>query len=332
MTRIIVGTVRDRQSPAIYQGDHGEKIGHSLGPGTRVEASENRGQWLHLARINGTTDVSTLDWWTTAGPSQQYIEWRWETVADPGPNTDPELPARTQIELDTSKAWVFLRHDFQLGNYWGTEKAGRTRWYPQKHGDPETVLTFRKEQRVSLSPAWQDFHKLLFTLAAFGEAKLSLFPLLRQAFESTMAPNRVITNKTGFPNGYMPLLMAGNIARRLDERIYRPNAKFGESYKIETLNADKAPPDVEEVFWKKPWLWSKATIARYALPQDRIVGLGSPWQHVIPFGQLDRWNAHVPLLNISYGGWNYVQTVRCALWERTELPNPYNPALVKAFG
>jgi hypothetical protein len=155
---------------------------------------------------------------------------------------------------------------------------------------------------------------------------------VRAAFESTMAPNRVITNKAGFPDGYMPLLMGGNIARRLEEHVFRPNAKFGEAYKVETLDASKPPPDVEEVFWTMPWLWSKATVARYAFPEDGIVGLDSPWQHVIPFPQLEAWNAHVPLLNISYGGWNYVQRARCQDWKYSWVPNAYNPAVTKAYG
>jgi len=239
-------------------------------------------------------------------------------------------PAATEPPaLDPAQLWGFLLHDYQVGDYWGTDKIGKTRWAPRTHGDPETVTTFRKEERVSLSPAWQDFHKLIFTLAAFGEADLSLFGMLEGAFDSTMAPNRVITNKVGYPEGYMPLCMAGNTVRLLSDQVYRPNAKFGHSYKIETLDASKTPPDVEEVFWEKPWLWSRATVARYAKPEDNIQGLASPWQHVTPFPQLDAWGAHVPLLNISYGGWNYVQTARVQLFAGGPVPNAYNPPLTR---
>lgn len=261
-----------------------------------------------------------------------YIQQSFMAVGAAMGDKAPASAISQQVSLNLSEHWVFLKHDFQLGNYWGSDQAGRTRWYPRTHGNPETVITYRKEQRVSLTKAWQDFHKLMFTLAAFGEARMSLFPEVKAAFERTMGPTVVITNKIGFPEGYMPLLMGGNIARRLDDRIYRPNTKFGESYKIETLDGQKRPPDVEEVFWTKPWLWSKATVARFAFPTDHIDGLASPWQHVIPFPKMDAWNAHVPLLNISNGGWNYVQVARCALWERTDLPNPYNPALTKAYG
>lgn len=243
------------------------------------------------------------------------------------PAPDPE----PSPQLDPSQLWGFLKHDFQLGDYWGADKAGKTRWAPRTHGDPETVKTWFKEDRVSLTPAWQDFHKLMFTLAAFGEAKMSLFPLVQAAFERTMGPTVVITNKVGFPEGYMPLCMGGNTVRLLNDKEYRPNEHFGRSYKIETLNGSKAPPDVEEVFWTKPWLWSKATVARYAFSSDNIQGLASPWHHVIPFPKMDTWNAHVPLLNISNVGWNYVQTARVAIWKHTVLPNPYNPPLVKVY-
>lgn len=238
------------------------------------------------------------------------------------------------VELDPNMLWGRLKHDFELGDYWSDDekrRKGRTRWYPKKHGDPETVVTYYKEARVSLSPAWQEFHKLMFVLAAFGVADMDRFELVESAFNRTMSPTVVITNKRGFPDGYMPLCMGGNIVRLLSNRIYRPDSKFGHSYQIETLDASKPPPDVEEVFFNKPWLWSKATVARYAFPEDNIIGLDSLWHHVIPFPKMDMWNAHVPLLNISNHGWNYVQTARIELWDKGYVPNPYNPPLEKRF-
>ena len=239
---------------------------------------------------------------------------------------------------DDPGVFGFLLHDYQLGDYWNKgqkNRNGRTRWYPKTHGDPETVLTFYKEDRVNLSPAWQDFHKLMFVLAAFGEAKISLFHEVADAFDRTMGPTVVITNKKGFPTGYMPLCMGGNIVRLLNTNVYRPNAKFGESYKFECLDASKPPPDVEDVFWNKPWLWSKATVARYAHPDEDIPDLGTDeddrWKHVIPFPKMDPWNAHVPLLNINNRDWNYVQKERVEIWDKDYVPNPYHPELTKAF-
>lgn len=231
--------------------------------------------------------------------------------------------------LPPNSLFGFLLHDFQTGDYWGANKIGYNRVYPTRSGRPETVKTHFKEDRVSLTPAWQDFHKLMFTLCAFGEANLNLFPELEQAFSSAMAPNRVITNHRGWPEGYMCLCMGGNFVKLLDDKIYRPNSNFGYSYKIETLDGSKTPPDVEDVFYNKPWLWSKATNLRYAFPEDNISGLENPWQHVIPFPQLGDWNAHTPLLNITNYGWNYVQVPRVRIWQENFVPNPYNPPIEK---
>lgn len=234
--------------------------------------------------------------------------------------------------LDPDKIWAFTLHDFQLGSYWGLDKIGKTRWYPRTHGDPETVITWFKEDRVSLSKAWQDFHRLMFVCAAYGEAKMSLFPDVEAAFERTMGASVVITNKQGFPDGYMPLLLGGNVIELISTKLERPNNLFGLSYKFKTLDASKPPPDVEDVFYNHPELWTKATVARYAFPEDNI-DLQNPWSHVTPFPKMDFWNAHVPLLNISNYGWNLVQTARVEILQNPiyQLPNPYNPPLVKAY-
>lgn len=238
---------------------------------------------------------------------------------------------RTAV-VDPSKIYAFLLHDFQLGDWWGADKVGKTRWYPRKHGDPETVATLLKEDRVSLSPAWQDFHKLIFVLATFGEAKMSLFSYIQARFDSVMSPTRVITNERGFPEGYMPLCMGGNIVELASILTERPNSKIGLCYKIKCLDGSKSPPDVEDIFWNHPEYWSKATVARYAYPEDNIP-IENPWSHVIPFPQLDPWNAHVPLLNISNTGYNWIPVRRMKLLlSDQDFPNPYNPPMSKRFG
>ena len=178
-----------------------------------------------------------------------------------------------------------------------------------------------------MTPPWQQFHEDMFSVAAFGIVDRNRFSLLQGAFDSTMAANRVITNKLGYPHGYMPLAMGGNIGHAIGEG--RPNSKFGAAWQIETLNASEPPPDVEDVFWNKPWLWSRATIIRYAYAEDGIQGLANPWQHVIPFPQLDAWNAHVPLLLISNTGYVHVQKSRCK--PTMAVVNPYFRYLDRAY-
>lgn len=237
--------------------------------------------------------------------------------------------------LDPSETWVWFPHDYQIGDYWNDKEPpknrdGYNRGYPDTKGRPETVVTFEKDDRVSLTPEQQQFHEDLFSLAAFGKVDRERFASeLENSFMSTMAANRVITNDRGYPEGYMPLAIGGNIGKVIGEG--RPNAKFGLSYVLECLDASKKLPDVEEVYFEKPWLWSKATICRYAYPADNIQGLGNPWQHVIPFPQLDLWNAHTPLLLISNTGTINVQRARCEFIVDGKIPNPYNPHLEKSF-
>ena len=249
--------------------------------------------------------------------------YQYASVAESPPDLDPHLD------------WVYFAHDYQIGHYWDDKEPhknrdGYNRGYPDKGGRPETVVTYEKDDRVSLSSAWQEFHKKLFCIAAFGIPDLAMFTLIEDAFDNAMAPNRVITNDRGYPTGYMPLAMGGNIGHVVGEG--RPDSKFGPSYVIECLNGSQTPPDVEDVFWNKPWLWSKATICRYARPEDNIQGLANPWQHVNYFPQLDSWNAHTPLLLISNTGTLQVQKTRCKIITDGIIPNPYFPPLKRAFG
>ena len=146
----------------------------------------------------------------------------------------------------------YLLHDFET-TYWNEKRGiplGVSRGYPRKTvGQPETVNTYEKDDSQHLNAEWQEFYKRIWCLAAFGTNDLQMFGLIQQSFDSAMAPNRVITNKSNWIDGYMCLGMGGNIVKVLKEG--RPNSLFGKSWIVETLNSSEAPPDVEEVFWRQ---------------------------------------------------------------------------------
>lgn len=221
----------------------------------------------------------------------------------------------------------FLMHDYQT-EYWHIIRdipMGVHRGYPRKAvGQPETVNTFEKDDKQVLNDEWQEWYKRFWCLAAFGSTDLRKFPLIEQAFNNAMASNRVITNFSDWISGYMCLGMGGNIVKIVGEG--RPNSKFGPSYVVETLNSSKSPPDVEDVFYNKPWLWSKATVSNY----EEGKGV-NPWQVVDPFPQLHNCNAHVPLMLINAKGTANIMKIRVLPMPSYEVPNPYNPKQYKNF-
>lgn len=267
-------------------------------------------------------------------------------------------------ELDSSKLWCYFPHDFELKKLIGysiwtdndKNRDNRTRWYPKPIGNPETVATFYKDDKTTMTPAWQWFAFRQFVFACFGhfdETKLDDAELdaLKKAWASAMMGKRVITNFTGWDNGYqdvilgvnsdapyfkyMGLCMGGNLGSvRMDSAgnpgIYHPNAAFGSSYKVESLNGLHEPPDPRDVnFVTAPHLVQIATIARY--DAEGTSGLSNPWSQVIPFPQLHAWNAHLPLLNITNGDYNLVSISRAYIppVKITSRPNPYNPPQAK---
>jgi len=244
-----------------------------------------------------------------------------------------------------------LGHDFQIGDWWSDEeknRANRNRSYPEHKGKPETVATYFKDENVYLTKEWQWFHFRQMIYACFGhfdERLLSSDELqaMKRAWASTMAGNRVITNHKGPDNGYadwiqginlgaqgigyMGLGMGGNVIELVDETVYRLNL-IGNCHKFKTLDGSKPPPDPREVnFLTHPQFFSRATICRYWETTPLPPELKNPWQHVIPFDQFDKWNAHTILLNISKRGENYVPVQRCIPWDSDEIPSPYWPNL-----
>ena len=238
--------------------------------------------------------------------------------------SDTVVPITLLQQLDPAFTWGYLLHDYQT-DYWkeqrdiplGVHRGFRGNKY---RGQPETVNTNEKDDPIKLTQAWQLWYMRFFVRVLLGVDDFSRFPEVEQAFNSTMADNRVITNHQGWPSGHMCLGMGGNIVKILGPG--RPNADFGPSYWIETLKAVEPPPDLEEVY-NSSWLWSKATISRYA-QEDEEFRPFDQMQSVDPFPQSDPFNAHTPLMLISMKGKANVMQKRVRIITDGMIPPTYN--------
>ena len=93
MTQVIQGTVK--QIVKVKNAPAGADVGYSLAVGTKIEASENSNQWLHLTKVNDVP-VSGAQW-VSSGTNQAYISWEWVTVdVEPPPPPPPPPPANNK--------------------------------------------------------------------------------------------------------------------------------------------------------------------------------------------------------------------------------------------
>jgi len=251
-----------------------------------------------------------------------------------------------------------LGHDYQIGNWWtnknknGYNYDGKNRFAKTQGGNPETVATYYKEDRVAMTVPWQwfAFRQMIFSAYGhFDEAKLTSeeYNLMVKAWASTMHGGRVITNNKGWNDGrrddiqginldanwvmYMCLGMGGNVVKLLDDTIYEKGRDYAQCYKFETLDGSKPPPNPEDVnFLTHPHLFSRATVCRYVTDDKEWetlkIQLGNRYQHVIQFPQFEFVMAHTILMNISNQGYNFVPVQRCLPYDASQgIPNPYNP-------
>lgn len=268
------------------------------------------------------------------------------------------VSVETPTELDPTKVWGYLPHDYQLANllgrpsYWTLKSGGdvnhddRNRQYPgTNQGAPETVITYKKGSFVTMTPAWQEFLYAQMTYACYGFFERSKIPAAdRKAHEnawgSAIQGNRVMTNNFGpdhnksgavyhdtirnlyAGNSYWRhdcLLFGGGIVHILDTKPVN-RGSLGACYPFETLDWAAGPPDPQRVNYRtRPDLVTIATnIAPYRAHDT--------WEQVDPFPQFSTWNAHTVFLNISDTGVNWVPVNRCYLTDTmTKRPNPYNP-------
>lgn len=231
--------------------------------------------------------------------------------------------------------WAFCLHDYQLEGVFDHDFAYRN--YPRKVAVPQTVTTFRKDKFVPLTPEWQWFWYRNLIYCAFGhfdETKLSRKETedMHKAWlwltkGTEMATNRhgpethweVITGQSENEGkeyiAHDGLLAGGNIIRVTGEKIRKGGQTL---YPFESMDGSGPPPDINEVNVEtRPDLLHRATICRFEQLPDGTF-------QVDPFPQLEEYNAHTVILNISTAQ-NYVPANRIMFLDGYETPNPYNP-------
>jgi hypothetical protein len=231
--------------------------------------------------------------------------------------------------------WALCLHDYQLEGVFDHDYKYRT--YPKKKAVPETVTTFRKDKFVPLSPEWQWFWYRNLIYCAFGhfdETQLTKAETedMHKAWLWLTKGTEMVTNRHG-PETHWEvitgqsknegkeyiahdgLLAGGNIIKVNGEKIRKGGQTL---YPFESLDGSQPPPDINEVNVEtRPDLFHRATICHFEQLADGTY-------KVDPFPQLEEYNAHTVLLNISTAQ-NYVPANRILFLDSYETPNPYNP-------
>lgn len=250
-----------------------------------------------------------------------------------GQEQEPAL--HTGVSGVIGERWALCLHDYQLEGVFDHDFKYRT--YPREKAVPETVTTFRKDKFVPLTPDWQWYWYRNLIYCAFGhfdetkldkketEAMHKAWLWLTKGTE--MVTNRhgpethreVITGENNDPRreyiAHDGLLAGGNIVKITGEKLRKGGQTL---YPFESLNGKEPPPDINMVNLEtRPDLFHRATISHYEEFEDGTF-------RVDPFPQLEQFNAHTVILNIS-NGQNYVPANRIQFLDGYEVPNPYNP-------
>ncbi len=231
--------------------------------------------------------------------------------------------------------WAFCLHDYQLQGVFEHDHKYRT--YPKKIAVPETVTTFRKDKFVPLTPEWQWFWYRNLIYCAFGhfdETKLNRKETrdMHEAWLWLTKGSEMVTNRHG-PETHWEvitgqneneaeefiahdgLLAGGNMIKITGEQIRKGGQTL---YPFESLDGTNPPPDINEVNVEtRPDLLQRATISHFEKLEDGTY-------RVDPFPQLEGYNAHTVILNISTAQ-NYVPANRIRFLDGDQPPNPYNP-------
>jgi hypothetical protein len=202
---------------------------------------------------------------------------------------------------------------------------------------PETVTTFRKDKFVPLTPEWQWYWYRNLIYCAFGhfdETKLDRKETrdMHAAWLWLTKGSEMVTNRHG-PETHREvitgqdrneasefiahdgLLAGGNIIKVTGDVLRKGGQVL---YPFESLDGRQPAPDISEVnLVTRPDLFHRATIAHFEQLPDGTF-------RVDPFPQLEPYNAHTVILNIS-NGQNYVPANRIRFLDEYGVPNPYNP-------
>jgi hypothetical protein len=238
--------------------------------------------------------------------------------------------------------WALCLHDYQLEEVWDHDHKPRS--FPKKKAAPETVTTFLKDKFVPLTPDWQWFWYRNLIYCAFGhfdETQLNKVQTkdMHRAWLWLTKGTEMVTNRHG-PEAHWEvitgesknkgdeyiahdgLLSGGNIIRIMGEKIRKGGQTL---YPFESMDGSRPPPDINEVNVEtRPDLLQRATISHFEKLKDGTY-------RADPFPQLEKYNAHTVVLNISTEQ-NYVPANRIMFLNGDERPNPYNPPREMNFG
>lgn len=196
----------------------------------------------------------------------------------------------TKIKIPATGDFYRVRHDFERIdlNYTPRSITRKTRM-----ALPETVPMWNhKEEFFPFNLSWQKFWFSLMSKAtgnSFSEDNL------KKAWKSMIEDLRYNTDNHAPENGYADYITGRNIGAKPFEvkslitggNIVKVLAINGRDYKIETLDFSKTPPNVNDIWDSKFWLYHWATSETVEL-----ISKGKWW--VVPFPQLSPFGMPVP--------------------------------------
>jgi hypothetical protein len=241
----------------------------------------------------------------------------------------PPIPPSSTVEFvktfKTPATGVYYQalHDYENGQ-WGYVPRSITMNYKDGYYSalPETVpLLNKKEQFFPLSEEWQFFWYDLLKLAAGNQ--FSDEELIKR-WASLTADSRAWTDNRAVQNGYCDFVQKINMgAKPIAIKSLMSGGNFvkvlstsGRLLTIECLNFSKSPPDVNDVWNNKRWLFHFAT-------QETIVKLADKTYITLPFPQLKPINGS-PVPIGSLDGTQIISKDYCKILENNKTYNINN--------
>jgi GH25 family lysozyme M1 (1,4-beta-N-acetylmuramidase) len=249
---------------------------------------------------------------------KQYV--RFDEAVSP-----PQIGGSGMITTFTTPAtgnYAQVVHDYEIG-----EPRSITLNYkkdPPANALPETFeLLNPKEGFFPLSDAWQLWWYSLLRVASYN-----LIPdeELREAWRSLTEDSRAFTDHHSRVNGFTDYVLGINLYAKKPMMIkslttggnlVKILSRSGTRFTIECLNFSKAPPPVEDVWLKKPWLYQWAT-------SESVLKLPDKSFRVLSFPQLHSYNG-TPVPVGSFDGTQIIDRKFIKLLQNGKTYHIYNP-------